>query len=113
MKIKQKIINKILRYLLNATTEDAFMQVLMKKDLHGTKGYGIMIGGKVLDKEETKNLVSEARMIQRLKLWKMMVESQKWVANDTDDLHFPKAVLYNIDVWEKKLTNISEIHFDK
>lgn len=135
MKIKQKIINKLLSYLLNATTEDAFMHVLMKKDLHGTKGYGIMvggtrvkidgkestIGGKILDKEETKSLVSEARIIQRSKLWKMMVESQKWIANDkiqnksvtTDDLHFPKAVLYNIDVFQKKLENIADIHFDK
>lgn len=120
-RIKQRIVNKLLAYLLNATTEDDFMQVLMKKDLRGTKGYGIMVGGKVLSKEETKSLVSEARIIQRTKLWKLMTKSQKWIANDkiqnksvtTDDLHFPKAILYNIDVWEKKLMNISEIHFDK
>lgn len=119
--MKQKILNKILSYLANAVTEDSFMQVLMKKDLKQTKGYAIMVGGKVLSVPETKELVAEARTIKKFKLWQMMKDSQKWTANDLiqnksvkiEDLHFPKAVLYNIDVWEKKINNIANIHFDK
>lgn len=77
-----------------------------------------MVGGKVLSDAETLELIREAKIILNMKLPKLIKQSLEAHSNKkifkesatTDDLNFPKAVLYALDVEHKKYENIAKIN---
>lgn len=116
--LKQKIKNRLLSYLFNAATEEDFLKIMVRKgNLKNEQFYGIMVGERVLEEQEVRGLVMEAQAIQRMKLPKLIrksleAHSNKKIFKDsatTDQLNFPKATLYALDVIYKKYENIAKI----
>lgn len=110
---KIKVLNLLLRHLFNAVTEDSFL----KTTLQGGKVRGIMLGDKALTENEANELSNDAKFLKRSRLWKLLIESMQYSANDSlfnksqtiDDMVFAKAMLYTLDVMEKKVENISQL----
>lgn len=106
--MKRWILNKLLKYLFNAITEDDILKV--------EKGQFI-INGKLIDQMTRDDIISGADVIKRMITWELLVKDLKWTANDAifnkskteADLIFPKAVLYCLDVMSKKLNNLSKL----
>lgn len=106
--MKRWLRNKLLSYLFNAVTEDDILIV---------KNGQFIVNGKLIDQMSRDDIISGAQAIQRLMTWELLVKDLKHTANDaifnksktTDDLHFPKAVLYTLDVLETKLENLSKL----
>lgn len=73
--------------------------------------------GKTLANSEVLELAREARIIVRSKAFTEIMQSMKYEAckvlyeksKTNDDMVFGKAMLYNIDVLEQKLKQLSEI----
>lgn len=76
-----------------------------------------LVGDKLLSTQEGQEIVRGAIVIKEMDVWKYLVKDLKNSANlrmfqnsvSTDDLMFGKAMLYCIDVLEKKLDNLSNI----
>lgn len=104
-------------YLFNAVTEDDFLKILVKKDLQGEHPCGIMLGREVLDSSLAQEYKRQARSILSLPLWKLVSDSAVWTANEkifkeaknSDDLMYPRAMIYTLDIINKKLQNIAKI----
>lgn len=107
--------NYLLKHLLNTATEDDFLQIKYL-DIKKTKSI-IIKGGKEISEDEKQNYVSEARTIIKLRLFKDIMESMKWTANERifnnsqkdADIVYGKAMLYTLDVLQKKLDNLSSL----
>lgn len=103
----------MLSHLFNAVTEDSFL----KTTLQGGKVRGIMLGDKILTDNEANELANDAKFLKRSRLWKLLIESMEYSANENlfqksktiDDMVFAKATLYTLDVLEKKVENISQL----
>lgn len=110
---KIRILNLLLSHLFNAVTEESFL----KTTLQGGRVRGIMLGDKVLTDNEANELANDAKFFKRSRLWRLLLESMKYSANESlfnksqtiDDMVFAKATLYTIDVLEKKVENISQL----
>lgn len=106
--MKHWILNKLLKYLFNAVTED---------DILVYRAGQLWKGKKPLSGIEVEELVSGAQTLQTMKVWQQMIKELQWVANNkiynesvtTADLTFPKAMLYTLDVLQKKITNLSQL----
>jgi hypothetical protein len=111
--LKNKIHSKLLSYLFNAVTEDSFLQTT----LQAGKVNGIILGKKRLTDNEAMELANDARFFKRSRLWKLLIESMQYSANENlfkksqtvEDMIHAKATLYTLDVLEKKIQNISQL----
>jgi hypothetical protein len=101
--------------LFKAITQNSFLQV---KYTDARKGKGvILVGGDELTVAQSHNLGSEARTILMLDVYKKLMSSMEYTAQEmiftksknSDDLLFGKAVLYTLDVIQKKLENIAKL----
>ena len=116
-KIKKKIHNKLMAYLFNAVTEDDFLQIIMRKDLQGEKPHSIMLGNEVLDVRLVNEYKSQAKAILQMPIWNVLTKSAQWTAHEKifkkcengEDLLYPRAMLYELDIINKKLKNIANI----
>jgi len=103
-KIKRKILNKLLSYLFNTVSEDDIIVYNRKRGL-------ILVGGKELSNKNINNLKTEIKILKELEWWKIMENEMKYVANKVmyekaktvDDMIFGKAILYTIDIMNKKM----------
>ena len=106
--MKRWILNKLLKHLFNAVTED---------DVLVYKAGQLFRGKESLSNLEVQELVSGSKTLKQMEIWKQLTNELKWVANNriynesvtTEDLTFPKAVLYVVDVMEKKIDNLSRL----
>ena len=106
--LKRRIINWLLKSLFNAVTEN---------DILTSKGGQVFRGKKALNTFEAEELINGAQALQNMGIWKQLRDEMKWVANDriynksvtTDDLIFPKAVLYTLDVMQSKISNLAKL----
>jgi len=107
-KIKIHILNFLLRHLFNALTE---------ADVLVVSGKSVIIQGEVVSPEIRTEIISGARMLQQLAFWKLLRREMQIEANrriylkslTQDDLIFGKAVLWTIDLMEKKIDNLSRM----
>lgn len=110
---KIKILNSILKNLFNAVTEESFL----KTTLQAGKVRGIMLGSTQLTENEANELANDAKFLKRSRLWKLLIESMQYSANENlfnksqtiEDMVFAKAMLYTLDVMSKKVDNISKL----
>lgn len=116
-RLKQKIHNLLMSYLFNAVTQDSFLQVVTTKTLQGQKISSIMSGNKMLEKDLVREYKDQAKQIIKTGVWLKVLDSMRWTANErlfktaavTEDMLYARAMLYTIDVIEKKFINISNI----
>lgn len=106
--LKRRIANWLLKYLYNAVTED---------DILKWDGKNLTLNGTALSADQIRELQGQAEVIQTMDLWKMFNKEFTHTAQEllfnksqtTDDMMFPKAVLYVLDVFDKKFTNLRNI----
>lgn len=108
--MKRWILNKLLSYLFNAVTEDDVLRWdSQRKVFH--------VGDFTLPASDTKGLSEEAKYIMSTSVWSYLVKDMKHQANvrmyerstNVDDLVFGKAMLWNLEILEKKLKNLSKL----
>lgn len=107
-KIKIIILNRLIKHLYNGITED---------DILTQKGTNLVVGGSPLSNQAVQTLKSDAEWIKNMELWKLMTKCMKYEANkmmyekstNCDDMIFGKAVLWTIDVMEKKVNKIAKL----
>jgi hypothetical protein len=105
---KEKLLNLLLSEMFNAVTEN---------DLLTIKGNSIFLGEKELDKTTVEQYIAEAHAIKKMTLYKALHKHFQAAANrhmfqqskSIDDLTFGKAVLWNMDVYDKQITAIGNI----
>ena len=106
--MKRWLANKLLKHLFNAVTE---YDVLRFDGIH------LWHRGRVLTQAEVQDLKSQADVMNHLALWVMLSTELKYTANEmiyqksktVDDLLFGKAVLYAVDVMQKKIDQIAKL----
>ena len=106
--MKHWLLNKLLKHLFNAVTAD---------DILSYRGGQMYRGGRVLSNAEVQELVTGAQALKQLRIWHQLIDELKWVANDriynksvtTQDLTFPKAVLYVVDIMSRKIDNLANL----
>lgn len=99
---------KVLKDLFNAITEE---------DILTQHGRDLFIGGKKLDDKTKAQLIVDANLLKTMDLWRILCSCMKHEANKkmytasktTDDLIFGKAMLYAVDIFEKKVDNLSRL----
>lgn len=99
---------------LNSSIEHLFKMVT-EKDFLVNKGGILYLGGRALDEKETLSLVEQAKTIKSFPLWQIMLNEMVMAANkkiffesvEVDDIVFGKAALWALDVFAKKVDNLS------
>lgn len=107
-KLKIRLQNWLLKHLFNAISEDDILQYHKGK---------FFLKGVPLDDRATGNFVNQANSILKTQLWKHLTDDIKYIANQRmyeksttiDDVIFGKAMLYNIDILERKLERLSKL----
>jgi len=107
-RIKVKIQNWLLKNLFNAISEDDILKYEKGK---------FLLRGIPLDTRVTGNFVSQANSILKSQLWKHLTDDIKYISNQRmyeksttiDDVIFGKAMLYNLDILERKLERLSKL----
>jgi hypothetical protein len=97
--MKQRIENWILRHLLNAPSLSEIIGTDQKTGI-------VHIDGKAITPNELKQLQAEVKAMEGFRVWKLMSETTKHLAEDKvfnksvnmDDIRYGKAMLYNIDL---------------
>lgn len=98
----------VLRNLFNAITEyDIIRQV----------GGKFVYRDAVLPNTKVRQLAEEARFLTNLDVLQVLLDDMRYVANkriymdstNTDDIIFGKAMLYSIDVLQKKINNMANL----
>ena len=106
--MKRKIANWLLRYLYNAVSEE---------DILRTNARGKLVHrGVELNEKAERELVSQARTLEQLPVWKILLTDMKYLSNKRmfddsktqEDMMFGKAMLFVVDVLEKKVHNLSK-----
>lgn len=109
-KLKIKILNILLSKLFNAVNESDVLDYNHKKKT-------MVIGGRPVTVKHLEGLKSDARTILELELWKQLTKDMKYIANkkmyisstSANDMIFGKAVLYTLEVMDKKMRNILKL----
>jgi len=95
--VKQWITNYLLRHLLG---------VVVPEDVITTDKGKLLLGGKVVEENELRSLISEVKALEGLRIYKIFNETIRNEAMDRgfnkstsfDDLKSCKLMLYNLDV---------------
>lgn len=106
---KRKVLNFLLKHLFNTVTEDQFLKV--------TRLGHVFEGTKPIPSDEAKELSSQAQSILRYPVYKKLSQSLQWKANELmylksksdQDIVFGKAILWALDIFQKKLEALADI----
>ena len=106
--MRQRVLNYLLRHLFNAVTEE---DVLLYK---GNKFY---VGGMELPDSDSQDIISGAKGMKEMYIFQLLMKDMKNEANKAiyhksktmDDVNFGKAMLFTIDVIEKKIEHLSNL----
>ncbi len=98
----------LLKNLFNAIQEEELLQYANGK---------FYVGGREMSKRALGSVPAQAKNIAQSQLWDYLVKDIQYIANDRmynkstniDDLIFGKAMLYNLDIINNKLNNLSKI----
>lgn len=107
-RIKNRLLNLLLKHIFNAVTEE---DILVKK------GDKMCIGNKVMTIQNVNSFKSSADMLLRDELFKQLLVDMKHKANEKmfkkavsiEDLVFGKAMLYTIEVMELRLKSLKKL----
>lgn len=106
--MKRKILAYITRKLLVTITE---------YDILVTRNRKLYLRGEELSKEQQDVLASESRILAQSRPLNLILREMKYLSNKqmfensktTDDMIFGKAMLYTIDIIEKKINSLSKL----
>jgi hypothetical protein len=106
--MKRWLLNKLLSHLFNAITED---------DILVSHNGSLFRKGQALTNAEVEELRSGAASIRQMHVFQQLLTEMKHAANKRmyessqtlDDMIFGKAVLWTVDIMEKKLINLSNL----
>ena len=112
--LKIKILNFCLNHLFNAVTEDDYFY-------ENRENKKLMIGNIPASDQKLKNFKSDAQMMLHSELWTQMMKDLQYAANkkmfldsrNMDDIVFGKAMLFCLDVMNKKVKRISLLRLNK
>jgi hypothetical protein len=107
--MKKYIINYIAKHLFKLITEDEFLRVDKKGDVH--------FRGTVLTKDQIETLSKEAKDIKSTELYKILLNEMTFLSNkkiffdstSETDLLAGKMALWTLDVLSRKIDNISRL----
>ena len=107
-KIKVWLLNKILKGLFNAVTENDILRYSNGK---------MYLGKNLLTDADRISITSGADNLKQMYVWQLLNTELKYLANkqmfeksnSIDDIIFGKAMLYNLDLLEKKIDNLSKL----
>jgi hypothetical protein len=96
---KRRLHNKLLNYLLNAITIDEIVT-------QDPKTKAILIDGNPVQDNEVRQLNAEIKALEGFRIWTLLSHTTKSKAEErifklaitTDDIHFGKAMLYNLSL---------------
>lgn len=85
-------------------------------DLLTVTNHGLFIGGRKLSTDEEAQLISEAKSIKDSIVWQVMTNDIRYQANllmfekgtDGDKTMFGRAMLYNLEILEKFMSNVAK-----
>lgn len=101
---------------INLITKDLFNTV-GEQDVISIEGKELFYKEKVLTDADKKSIISQAKTIQDMGLWKILVDELKYLSNrkmyfdskTEEDILFAKAMLWTVDVMEKKIDKLSKL----
>ncbi len=107
-KVKKLNELEIIKKLFNAVTEE---------DILTQKGSNLYIGDKLVPEEAKRSMISDAEYILNSTFWQVIKKNMQYEANkalylnseNIDDMIFAKAMLFTIDILEKKLHNLIRV----
>ena len=107
------------KHLARFITNDVF-NVISEDDLLNIKGKEWKHNGRTLDITEIKNLIEQAQLMERLKLWAMLKTELKYHAQDRltnkskteSDLIAGKMMIYIIELLENRVKYISNFKIE-
>lgn len=108
----KKTQNQIFKELFNGITADDILKYANGK---------FIVGGNELPPADTQALISGARAIKEMFVWKQLLKDMRYEANKMmfdnslkyEDMLSGKMVLWTLDVMEKKLESLSKIKWEK
>ena len=108
-RIKVKIANYLLKHLFNTVTADDIL-------VYNPNDKTFQVADKTLPAGDKQDIISGARSIKNMYVWKMINKDMKYQSNkaiyekseNVDDILFGKAILYTLDVIDRKLKKLSE-----
>ena len=106
--LRRKALHLLTKHLFNAVTEEDVLRT--------TEKGGIMCKGKALSREMLDQMQNEAEYINNSITFKLLMDDMRYLANQTmyeksgsfEDMMFGKAMLYNIEVLDKKLKKLAK-----
>lgn len=106
--LKRRLLNFLLRHLYNSITEDDVLQTVNGK---------LLLEGRVLQSAERYRIAMGASTMKQLDFYELILKEMKMAANrklyftaaTNEDMVFPRAVLWTIDVLEKKIDTLSKL----
>lgn len=101
---------------LDLITKDLFT-VKTKRDIIRLEGRDLVYKGNILTDSEKKSIISQAETIKKLELWNILQDELKYLSCEKmyydskteEDILFAKAILWTIDILEKKVENLSKL----
>ena len=107
-KVKKLNDLQVLKNLFNAVTEN---------DILVQNGKNLFYRGKPLSAEVKAKLISDANLLKSMDLWNILLDCMRYEANKVlyetsktpEDMIFGKAMLYALQIMEKKVENLSRI----
>lgn len=106
--LQKKFVNILIRHLFNTVTADDILQ----QTVHGMK-----FRGQLLSKEDAEAIKKGAAAFQDSIIWKVLLKEMQYAANQRmfekstseNDILFGKAMLYTIDILDRKIINLSNL----
>lgn len=107
-RIKNIILNWLLKHLFNSITE---------RDVLTVVGREVHYKNTLLTPQQRNGIIEEARVIKNLALWSILLDEIKYSCNKriythastTDDIVFGKAGLWIVDIIEQKVRKLSDM----
>ncbi len=107
-KIKIKVLNWCIKHLWNGLTEEDVLVVV---------GKNVIMRGEMVSPEARSEITSGAKAFINFPFWNLLRQEMKIAANrkiynesvTVDDMIFGKAVLWTLDVMQKKVENLSKL----
>lgn len=108
--MKKRLLNFLLKHLFNAITEDDVLKY-HKKNGKFYLGKNEVGGNRII------SFRSQAITIKESTVWELLLKDMKLIANKKmyessttiDDVVFGKAMLYTLDVLDKKIDSLSKL----
>lgn len=107
-RIKLRLLNWLAKHLFKLITEDEFLKFNQKDGK-------IYLRGNPLTKDQMNSISEQAKTIQSLELWGLLMKEMTFIANkkialestSINDVLGGKYILYTLDVLSRKVYNLS------